>query len=147
MTEEQAKALYPLIVTVRKLFHQLAAAADSLHGGSGITAGMRGVLESLGRHGPQTVPDMARARPVSRQHIQGLVNALAELDLVETLENPAHRRSHLIAMTPAGRAAFDAIRSREAAALAETPLAAAPQELDQANDLLRRLVRTFESQP
>jgi hypothetical protein len=42
-----------------------------------MTAGKRGVLKGLDRLGPQTVPQMARARPVSRQHIQTLVNRLA----------------------------------------------------------------------
>jgi len=57
-----------------------------------LSAARRGVLRSLARLGPQTVPQMAGARPVSRQHIQTIVNALAADGLVETIDNPAHKR-------------------------------------------------------
>lgn len=145
MTEEQAKALYPLILAVRQLFHKLAAAADALHHDSGITAGMRAVLESLVSQGPQTVPQMAKARPVSRQHIQGLVNALAAEGLVETQENPAHRRSHLIAASAAGLAAFKSIKEREAAAFVALSLAAEPEEIAAASSLLSSFASSIDA--
>src|SRR3954464_3148661 len=78
---------------VRLTFHQLKAAAEALHADpDGLGAAHRGVLESLHRDGAQSVPALARARPVSRQHIQVLANRLLELRLVETVQNPAHQR-------------------------------------------------------
>jgi MarR family len=62
-----------------------------------------GVLRGLRRHSAQTVPNMARMRPVSRQHIQELVNRLHATGLVEFEENPAHRRSHLVRLTLNGQ--------------------------------------------
>jgi len=47
---------------------------------------MRAVLEGLDRSGPRTVPAMARARLVTRQHIQTILNELLERKLVETQE-------------------------------------------------------------
>jgi DNA-binding MarR family transcriptional regulator len=52
--------------------------------------------------GPQTVPQIARARPVSRQRIQRLADDAAEDGLVEFTDNPAHRRSKLVRLTPEG---------------------------------------------
>ena len=66
--------------------------------------GLGGVLSSLQAEGPQTVPQMARARPVARQRIQRIVNELAAKGLVEFTENPAHRRSKLVRLTRAGEA-------------------------------------------
>ena len=63
---------------VRMLFHSLVEAGDSLHKDEPITMGMRGVLEFLLQEGASTVPDMARERHVTRQHIQALVNGLLE---------------------------------------------------------------------
>jgi DNA-binding MarR family transcriptional regulator len=125
----QAAALQALIDETRALFHRLRAAAGELHGQGAATAGRRGVLASLRARGPQTVPEMARARPVSRQHIQVLVNALARDGLVESAPNPAHRRSHLVRLTPRGEALIDAMRKREAQRLAEIARALPARDL------------------
>jgi len=85
------------------LFHGLKATAAAVHGDGEDSAGRRGLLRSLGREGPRTVPALARARPVSRQHVQALVNGLRADGLVELRRNPAHRRSHLVALTGKGR--------------------------------------------
>jgi DNA-binding MarR family transcriptional regulator len=103
-----------LFQLVPPIFFRLTALGDRLHADRGITAAMRGVLASLAGGGPQTVPQMARARPVSRQHIQTLVDALAERELVAFQPNPAHRRSPVVALTERGRTLFADMRAREA---------------------------------
>lgn len=65
-----------------------------------------GVLNTLITHGPATVPDIARMRPVSRQHIQMLANELVAAGLAEFKHNPRHRRSKLLAITELGREAY-----------------------------------------
>jgi DNA-binding MarR family transcriptional regulator len=102
---------------IRKLFHVLRAVGDALHADLGITASMRAVLESLARAGAQTVPQMARARPVTRQHIQAIVDQLLEAGLVALQPNPAHKRSSLVGLTKAGEEAFAVMSDREAVVL------------------------------
>ncbi len=68
------------------------------------------------------MPQIARARYVSRQHIQSIVNDLLTRGLVETTPNPAHRRSHLIALTDAGHELIHEVIERERAII--EPLAA-----------------------
>ena len=63
--------------------------------------------------GPRTVPDIARSKSVTRQHIQLLVDELATSDLVELKPNPAHRRSPLIALSRKGEALFASVRKLE----------------------------------
>lgn len=84
------------------LFHRLRALGDELHRDHDVTTPMRGVLMSLNDYGPQTVPYMAAARPVSRQHIQTQVDALLKRRLVQVLPNPRHKRSSLIDLTDQG---------------------------------------------
>ena len=140
-----ASALEDLIGEVRLAFHQLKATAELLHQDpDGLTASHRGVLESLHREGPRTVPDLARARPVSRQHIQVLVNRLLQLELVRTVPNPAHRKSPLIELTPAGARRFEAMQRRErrvlqavARELPEARVRAAADTLSNLRALLR----------
>ena len=62
--------------------------------------------------GPLTVPQIARMRPVARQHIQKLANEMAADGLVVFVDNPAHKRSRLVRLTPEGEAAHDALFGR-----------------------------------
>lgn len=133
-----------VIDATRALFHRLKAAADEVHRAVGVTAGPRGVLQDLYENGPRTVPDMARARPVSRQHIQVLVNGLLERGEVELLPNPAHARSKLVALTDVGLVSFEAIRHREATAIERLPVEAGADELGEAAEVLRDLKAAFE---
>ncbi len=101
----------------RLLFHALKHWAESLHPERGITVAMRAVLELLLLGGPATVPDMGRARGVSRQHIQQQVDGLLERGLVRRQHNPAHKRSTLIELTDEGRGFIQGLRAEEQATL------------------------------
>ena len=98
---------------VRLLEHRLVQVAERLHSGAGVTIPGRAVLEYLLRCGPTSVPDIARARYVSRQHIQTIVDTLADAGLVQSKPNPAHRRSPLFTLTDSGASAITAIHERE----------------------------------
>jgi len=130
-------AALSLIDETRLLFHRMKRAAEQLHGGEGISAGMRGVLFSLDRGGPQTVPQIARARPVSRQHIQMLVNPLIERGYVEPVENPGHKRSSLIRLTRTGQSLVDRMRRREARVLGSLQTGIPDRELRNAAAVVR----------
>jgi len=106
-------SLYQLIVETRRLFHALAQASSELSQDTGVNASMRAVLEALYPDAQATVPEIARRKQVTRQHIQQIVNQLLAAGLVETLDNPAHKRSPLIALSPAGQGIFERIISRE----------------------------------
>lgn len=121
---------------VRRCFQRLRAAGEALHGDLGINASLRAVLESLYENGDQTVPQIARAKSVSRQHIQVIVDALVSLRHAAVLANPAHKRSPLIALTAQGRGTFEQMRRREADLLSAL---AANIDADDADAALRAL--------
>jgi DNA-binding MarR family transcriptional regulator len=114
---DAAASLYRLIVEVRASFSRLRQFADAMHADLSVTASMRAVMEAVAEQGAQPVPRIARAKGVSRQHIQVNVDALRARGLVEAHENPGHKRSTLVALTPKGRNLFEEIRRRERAAL------------------------------
>ena len=118
MTESTNSPLYEVIWQTRRLFQRLRAASDELHEDIGVTTSQRAVLEFLSLHQPQTVPQMAREKTVSRQHIQMIVNKLLERGWVECIANPAHTRSSLLRMTSTGTQLFVVIRRRETKLLA-----------------------------
>ena len=77
------------------------------------------VLEFLDREELKTVPQMASKRNVSCQNIQLMVNELIEKELLEAVENPAHKHSQHIQRTAKRRSCFAEVKQREAGPLAE----------------------------
>jgi DNA-binding MarR family transcriptional regulator len=86
------------------LYHRLRWVSEQIYGDEGGGAGRRGILRGVARYGEQTVPELARTRSVTRQHVQEVVNALAREGLVELAPNPRHKRSRLVRATPRGHA-------------------------------------------
>lgn len=125
-----------LLAETRALFHTLTEWSDALHAELRIGAAMRGVLEVLLLRGPATVPNMARARGVSRQHIQQQVDALLERDLLERRNNPAHRRSSMFALSDKGRALIQNMRAEELNALSRMQVGVSDNALLEAAQVL-----------
>jgi len=98
---------------VRLLNNRLIELVDELHRESGVTAPQRAVLEFVSRNGPATVPAIARARGVTRQHIQVIANELLAAGLLEPQPNPAHQRSPNYSLTNEGAEAISAVLLRE----------------------------------
>lgn len=142
---EPGEALEQVIRLVRASFHRLKIAGEELHRHLGVTTAMRCVLKDLVETGEQTVPQIARAKSVSRQHIQSLADSLVAARLVEFRPNPAHRRSLLLDLTPHGRSVFAAMQRAEApvlsgiaAGLPDADLAATRRVLAALNAALER---------
>lgn len=128
-----------LVDETRLLWNLLVQIGERLHAGEEVTLGMRAILEHLGREGPSTVPGIARSRGVSRQHVQVLVNAVVGRGLVAERANPAHQRSPLLHLTPAGTRTLERMKRREEKAVAESALDVPEAELARAARTLRRV--------
>ena len=114
---EPAKRAEAVTREVRACFNRLRAVGDTLHKDLGVTAAMRAVMEALHDGGRQTVPQIARGKSVSRQHIQMLTNKLVAARLVAASPNPDDKRSPLVDLTDKGRVTFETMRHRERAVL------------------------------
>jgi DNA-binding MarR family transcriptional regulator len=101
--------------------------------------GVWGLLRSLKDGGPQTVPALARTRPVSRQHMQMLADSMAADGLVAFKANPAHRRSPLVAIAPKGERLLDALTKRLAAISDELAAGLDAKKLAASAEMLARL--------
>lgn len=102
------------------LFHRLRWVAEQIYGPAGRSTARRGILRGLVRYGAQTVPALARARGVTRQHVQEVVDALVDEGLASRMRNPAHARSLLVVATARGEESvrkMDAIDARVLAAV------------------------------
>ena len=117
MTDSSSSSLYQVIWQTRRLFQRLRASSEDLLVGTGINASERALLEFLYGQQPQTVPQIAREKSVSRQHIQSVANELLSLKLIDSLSNPDHKRSRNLKLTAKGQALFESIRNKETAVL------------------------------
>lgn len=135
----ELEAIYILSRAIRRCFHLMGHVGDELHRHFGITASMRAVMESLYEGGPQTVPQVARSKSVTRQHIQALVDQLLEAGLVLAAPNPDHKRSPLIELTGKGHAAFEDMQKREHALLTQLMAALPERDLMIAVETIRKL--------
>ena len=131
--------LYQLIWQTRRLFQRLRTTSDELLDGTGINASQRAVLEFLHQQQPQTVPQIALGKLVSRQHIQTVVNDLLIHELIETVENPTHKRSPLIQLTSTGTKLFNTIQKKESRFLKEMEKKYSQQELIDALNTLKSI--------
>lgn len=103
--------------TIRQCCSHLDVLNEALHQRTGITAAMHTVLEVLYERGALTVPQIARAKGVTRQHIQALADRLLARGLITSHDNPRDRRSPLLKLSEKGMSLFDTVREREAQVL------------------------------
>lgn len=104
--DPRAEAVFDLFLESLALSFKLRALGQRSGSVTSWGGGLWGLLRSLETEGPQTVPHLARSRPVARQHIQKLADDMAGQGLVEFIDNPAHKRSRLLRPTAKGKALY-----------------------------------------
>ncbi len=138
-----AAAFTDLVDEVRLLFHSMSRLVDVVHAGQ-VSAPGRAVLEYLVHNGDTTVPRIAEARGVSRQHIQAIVNELIDNELIVLRDNPAHRRSRLVALTAGGHAAISDMAQVERDLLAPVMATVTASALAEARTTLHTVRRGLD---
>lgn len=116
---DAGQAIEDLIIEIVATFFLLRAEGMRIGVVSPSGEGYWSVLRLLKVYGAQTVPQLARYRYVPRQSVQKLANEMLADGVIELVNNPAHKRSKLLRLTPKGEAVFAELSDR-IAALAET---------------------------
>lgn len=105
-TRAKPQTMLDLALATIDVYFRMYALTEAITGFAQ-AGGDYGLLRLLIRDGPQTVPELARSRPISRQHCQTIINGLAKGGYIEFVKNPRHKRSHLIRVTKRGHASFE----------------------------------------
>lgn len=137
--DEKQQAMTQLIREVRTCFNQMKSLVEILSADFGVNPSMRSIMESLAGNRSRTVPDLAKERGVSRQHVQTVMNMLLDRKLAEAADNPGHKRSPLYGLTEPGETIFRLIRDRETRPLAVLTNALEHSEITAAAFALRKM--------
>jgi DNA-binding MarR family transcriptional regulator len=141
MLRDRGSRLYEVLQQVRPLVLNSARVVEASLKPSGLTVGMRAVLEVLAHHGPATVPAIGERLDLARQGVQRHVNDLIERGHVESRTNPEHRRSVLIALTETGSDLINRVGEDELEHLGRMAQDCTVQEIAAAVKVLRALNR------
>ena len=112
VVDSRAEAIAELMLEVAQCFFRIRAVGQKTGLITSWGGGAFGFMRSLALLGPLTVPQIAEMRPTSRQRMQRLADELAAEGLVRFIDNPRHRRSKLVQLTPKGDARYRAMNAR-----------------------------------
>jgi DNA-binding MarR family transcriptional regulator len=86
--------------------------------GADLSPSLSAALATVERHGPLTPSELATRERIQRPTVTRILTRLEESGLVLRTPDPHDRRSSLVAVTGAGRALLEELRTRKTAYLA-----------------------------
>jgi DNA-binding MarR family transcriptional regulator len=139
VTDDKAEAVADLMLEVAQCFFRIRALGQKTGLITSWGGGAFGFMRSLALLGPLTVPQIAQMRPTSRQRMQRLADELADERLVDFVENPKHRRSKLVRLTPKGHARYRALNARLLSVASTMGLAISEAGIRETIEIVRQL--------
>ena len=132
-------AVAELMLEVAQCFFRIRALGQKAGLITSWGGGAFGFMRSLALLGPLTVPQIAEMRPTSRQRMQRLADELAAEGLVKFIDNPRHRRSKLVRLTPKGEARYREFNTRLLSIAATMVHAVAEDDVRRTTEIVRQL--------
>jgi DNA-binding MarR family transcriptional regulator len=139
IVDSKADAIAELMLEVAQCFFRIRAVGQKTGLITSWGGGAFGFMRSLVLLGPLTVPQIAQMRPTSRQRMQRLADELAAEGLVEFIENPKHRRSKLVRLTPKGDARYRELNARFLVIASTMGVALSEADIRKTTEVVRQL--------
>jgi len=137
--DRRAEAIAELMLEVAQCFFRIRALGQKTGLITSWGGGAFGFLRSLALLGRLTVPQIAEMRPTSRQRMQRLADELAADGLVTFIDNPKHRRSKLVQLTPKGDGRYREMHTRFLAIAATMGATLSETDIRRTTGTVRRL--------
>jgi DNA-binding MarR family transcriptional regulator len=137
--DSKAEAIAELMLEVAQCFFRIRAIGQKTGLITSWGGGAFGFMRSLALLGPLTVPQIAQMRPTSRQRMQRLADELAAEGLIIFTDNPKHRRSKLVRLTPRGHARYRELSSRLLSIASTMGVALAEPDIRKTTEVVRHL--------
>ena len=139
VVDTRAEAITELMLEVAQCFFRIRALGQKTGLITSWGGGAFGFIRSLALLGPLTVPQIARMRPTSRQRMQRLADELAAEGLVKFIDNPRHRRSKLVQLTPKGDARDRELNARLLSIASTMGVALSEPDIRRTTEIVRQL--------
>jgi DNA-binding MarR family transcriptional regulator len=139
IVDSKAEALAELMLEVAQCFFRIRALGQKTGLITSWGGGAFGFLRSVALLGPLTVPQIAQMRPTSRQRMQRLADELAAEGLVKFIDNPKHRRSKLVQLTPKGGARYRELNDRLLSIASTMVVALSEADIRKTTEIVRQL--------
>jgi len=137
--DSKAEAVAELMLEVAQFFFRIRAVGQKTGLITSWGGGAFGFMRSLALLGPLTVPQIAQMRPTSRQRMQRLADELAAEGLVESIDNPKHRRSKLVRLTAKGEARHRELNIRFLSIASTLGVAFSEADIRKTTEIVRQL--------
>jgi DNA-binding MarR family transcriptional regulator len=135
----KAEAVAELMLEVAQCFFRIRALGQKTGFITSWGGGAFGFMRSLALLGPLTVPEIAQMRPTSRQRMQRLADELAAEGLVRFIDNPKHRRSKLVQLTPKGDSRYGELNARFHSIASTMGVALSERDIRKTTEIVRQL--------
>ena len=139
IVDSKAEAIAELLLEVAQCFFRIRAVGQKTGLITSWGGGAFGFMRSLALLGPLTVPQIAEMRPTSRQRMQRLADELAAEGLVKFIDNPKHRRSRLVQLTPKGEARYRELNARFLGIASTMGVALSEADIRKTTEMVRQL--------
>ena len=139
IVDSKAEAITELMLEVAQCFFRIRAFGQKTGLITSWGGGAFGFMRSLALLGPLTVPQIAQMRPTSRQRMQRLADELAAEGLVEFIDNPKHRRSKLVRLTPKGGTRYRELNARFLSIASTMGVALSEADIRKTIEIMRHL--------
>ncbi|MCU1602241.1 MAG: MarR family transcriptional regulator [Frankiales bacterium] len=141
--------MHPLEELVDELLRttgRLTSATTELVVDLGLTAAQHTVLTAVVRSAtPPTVPQIARSLGHSRQAVQRIADDLVTAGLLDSEDNPGHKRARLLVATERGTSLYRTSEERAQSWAARVTHGIEQERIDEAAATLRRLRHALEA--
>src|SRR5687768_10961570 len=137
--DSKSEAIAELMLEVAQCFFRIRAVGQKTGLITSWGGGAFGFIRSLALLGPLTVPQIAQMRPTSRQRMQRLADELAAEGLVRFIDNPKHRRSKLVQLTPKGDARYRELNARLLSIASTMGVALREPDIRKTTEIVRHL--------
>jgi DNA-binding MarR family transcriptional regulator len=142
----QGNIFSDLILEIFRVNGLLLEAGDLLTQPVGLSSARWQILGVV-EHGPISVAHVARVMGLARQSVQQTADGLEKEGFIVYADNPHHRRSKLMHLTPKGRTALDYIQQRHAEWANDIAEHHPLEGLQAAIDTLRQLRASLDQHP
>jgi DNA-binding MarR family transcriptional regulator len=139
IVDSKGEAIADLMLEVAEFFFRIRAVGQKTGLITSWGGGTFGFMRSLALLGPLTVPQIAQMRPTSRQRMQRLADELAAEGLVEFVDNPKHRRSKLVQLTPKGDTRYRELNARFLVIASTLGVDLSEEDVRRTREIVRRL--------